>query len=730
MGNTLIIAEKPSMARAIKEVVGGAYQVTNAFGHILEQDDPESYLPNTPVNPTTGKKLWRIEDLPILPEAWKKHPIAGSAAQLKIIQGLLNDATDVINAGDPDREGQLLIDEILIYCGYRGPVQRVWLASLDAASIQKAFANLKDNRQYAPLSAAAEARSQADWLFGMNFTRAVSITNNAMFSIGRVQTPTLALVVRRDLEIEHFKARDYFEVFAHCRHANGAFAAIWKPVSMDGPGFDEEGRLISREMADRIAAKAEGPGRVSHFEKKEQHQAAPLPFSLSALQKAASGKYGMSAKVVLETCQSLYEKKLTTYPRTDCRYLPTEQWGAAAGILRDLPIPLSADASANALSGMDLDPTRKHAAWNTAKITAHHAIIPTGETASGLSDKEAKLYALVWKSYVALFLPDYRYYAISIGVDLNGEAWTASGRTDIAPGWKTLYGADGSGAVDTDEEDEQGGLPDLRVGDPVHGERGEVREKRTKPPARFTDGTLIDAMSNIHKFVEDPEARAKLKETAGLGTEATRANILETLFKRDYLSRDGKKVLSTEKGRSLVLFLEKHLPALVDPVITAQWEGHLDRIADGKLEPDRFSQAIRQTVRQYTDDLIHKSAGQLSGGRAAAVTAPCPMEGCGGSVRRLESKSRKGSFFWACSNKDAHGLLTDEDGKPGKPFEDKPKVDPATAMGPVCPKCKKPTFTNKTKGGADYFRCGSCKAAWWPDKADTAALGEKWKDKK
>lgn len=718
MGNTLIIAEKPSMARAIKEAVGNAYQVTNAFGHILEQDDPESYLPNTPVNPETGRKPWRIEDLPILPETWKKHPIAGAAAQLKIIQGLLKDATSVVNAGDPDREGQLLIDEILEYCHYRGPVQRVWLASLDATSIKKAFASLKDNQEYAPLSAAAEARSQADWLFGMNFTRAVSITNNAMFSIGRVQTPTLALVVRRDLDIEHFKARDYFEVFAHCRATNGAFAATWQPVTSDGAGFDEEGRLVSRELADQIAAKAVGAGRVSRFEKKEQHQSAPLPFSLSALQKAASGKYGMSAKAVLETCQSLYEKKLTTYPRTDCRYLPMEQWSAAAGILQSLPVP----------SGLEVKPERRHAAWNTAKITAHHAIIPTGETASGLSDKEAKLYALIWKSYVSLFMPDYRYYAISIGVDLGGEAWATSGRTDIAPGWKAIYGQ----SETSEDEDDAGasGLPDVQVGDPIQGERGEVREKRTKPPARFTDGTLIDAMSNIHKFVADPEARAKLKETAGLGTEATRANILETLFKRDYLKRDGKKVISAEKGRSLVLFLEKHLPALVDPAITAQWEAHLDRIASGQLAPDRFSQAIQQTVRQYTDDLIHKSAGQLAGGRAAAVTSPCPVESCGGTVRRLESKSHKGRFFWACSNKDGHGLLADEDGKPGKPFEDTPKADPATANGPVCPKCKKATFTNKTKNGADYFRCGGCKSAWWPDKADVQALGEKWKDKK
>ncbi len=326
--SVVVIAEKPSMARAIREGLGAEarkYEITNAFGHILEQAEPDAYLPDSVPKNAKGKKKWRMEDLPIIPDRWKKFPKRDAKEQLAKIGQLLKTADTVINAGDPDREGQLLIDEILDYHGYKGRVQRVWLKALDAENVRKAFAGIEDNRKYHPLRDAAEARSQADWLVGMNITRVLSIRAQELYAVGRVQTPTLALVVRRDLAIEKFVPRDYFEVFARCRHADGSFLAKWEPKSTDGAGFDEEGRLIDRKVAEAIAAKAAGQGRVAKFEAKEQKQAAPLPFSLSALQKVASARFGMSANRVLEVAQSLYEKKITTYPRTDCRYLPEEQ---------------------------------------------------------------------------------------------------------------------------------------------------------------------------------------------------------------------------------------------------------------------------------------------------------------------------------------------------------------------------------------------------------------------
>lgn len=660
----LIIAEKPSLAKAIRDVVGKEYTVTNAFGHILEQAEPDEYTPaDVPVNPKTGKKRWRLEDLPIFPQTWIKHPKPDAKDQLMKIKGMLKEVTLVVNAGDPDREGQLLIDEILEYCGYRGPVQRVWLASLDETSVKKAFANLRDNREYRALSQAAEARSQADWVVGMNLTRAWTIKNSGLLSVGRVQTPTLALVVRRDLEIEQFKPRNFFEVIAHCHHQNGDFLAKWRPAVTDGPGFDEEGRLVDRKLADSIAARAAGTGKIARYEAKDSKQSAPLPFSLSALQKAASAKFGMSANQVLETAQSLYEKKITSYPRSDARYLPEEQHGDASRILSQLPVPdqLKVKASAN----------RKHPAWNTGKVTAHHAIIPTGDRATGLSDAEQKIYDLIWKSYVALFLPDYLYKAISVAVDLGGEQWTASGRLDLDIGWKALYGAATSADDDEDGEEGKAKLPAMTTGDAITGQKGEVQAKQTKPPARFTDGTMIEAMSNIHKFVTDAAAKAKLKETSGIGTEATRANVLETLVKRGFVERKGKQIISTQTGRSLV----KALPEdLTDPVTTARWEDHLSSIADGKLDPNKFMGAIQQMVR---DQLGKVTAGvSVSGGKSGG--------GSGGAKK----------------------------------------------VGPQCPDCKTATIILKTKTGKPFVKCEKCGSAWWPDRNDPKKLGSKWEARK
>ena len=661
----LVIAEKPSMARAIKDVVGTEYDVTNAFGHILELAEPDDYLPDdVPVSPKTGKKVWRACDLPIVPSVWKQIPKRKAADQLKKIGELLKKADLVVNAGDPDREGQLLIDEILDHFRYRGAVSRVWLSALDKTSIGKAFRDLRDNRTYRPLSDAARGRSRADWLVGMNFTRAATHSSGNFYTIGRVQTPTLALVVRRDRSIEAFVPRDYFEVAGRMRHERGEFAARWKPSSPDGPGFDEEGRLVDRRLAEVLSGKALGQGKISRFEKKEKREQAPLPYSLSALQKAASARYGMSADDVLKTCQSLYEKKVATYPRTDCRYLPEEQLGSAARVLKGLSLS----------SGVrpEIDTARRHPAWNTGKVTAHHALIPTGEPARGLSGPEQKLYDMIAASFAALFLPEYRTFAVSLAVDLNGETWVASGRQDVAAGWKTLYGKS-----DEEEEPEDAApLPDCKSGDPVSGLGGEVLSKQTRPPARFTDGTLIEAMSNIHKFVEDPEAKKRLKETSGIGTEATRAGILERLVAQNYIVRKGKQILSTEKGRSLVPFLEKTLPDLVDPATTARWEDALSDVAEGKRPIDAFVDGIADLVRSHTRTLLATGKGQLMAEKPRGTpgkSPTCPVCGGGVPVTRLPSKKKKGVFFWVCPSRDAggshrHAPLSDEAGKPGKPF--------------------------------------------------------------
>ena len=661
----LVIAEKPSMARAIKDVVGIEYEVTNAFGHILELAEPDVYLPDdVPVNSKTHRKVWRACDLPIVPSDWKQIPKREAKEQLKKIGELLKKADLVVNAGDPDREGQLLIDEILEHFRYRGRVERVWLSALDKTSIEKAFRDLRDNRMYRPLSDAARSRTRADWLVGMNFTRAATLSSGNFYTLGRVQTPTLALVVRRDRTIEAFVPREYFEVLAQVRHVRGNFSVRWKPSDTDGPGFDEEGRLVDRRLAESLSGKASGSGKISRFEKKEQRKPAPLPYSLSALQKAASARYGMSAEDVLKTCQSLYEKKITTYPRTDCRYLPEEQHGDAARVLKGLSLPEDLRAR--------IDPGRRHAAWNTGKVTAHHAMIPTGEPPQGLTDREEKLYEMIAASYAALFLPEYRYFSIGLDVELSGETWTASGRQNIETGWKTL-----SGRSDEEEDPEEAfPLPDCKVGDAVSGLEGKVVEKQTRPPARFTDGTLIEAMSSIHKIVSDPDAKKRLKETSGIGTEATRAGIIEKLVAQDYIVRKGKQILSTEKGRSLVGFLEATLPDLTDPATTARWEDALSDVAAGSKPMDTFVDGIAGLVRSHTQTLLAKGKGKLVAEkeRGNFLKSPtCPVCGVGFPVTRLQSKKKKGVFFWVCPNRDANGAsihapLADEAGKPGKPF--------------------------------------------------------------
>ncbi|MDA8093669.1 MAG: DNA topoisomerase 3 [Betaproteobacteria bacterium] len=590
----LVIAEKPSLAKVIREAVGKEYTVTNAFGHIYEQDEPDDYLPDdVPRNAKTGKKVWREQDLPIIPEVWKKHAKKDAKEQIGKIRELLKEAAVVVNAGDPDREGQLLIDEILEELHYNGPVERVWLQSLTLESIRESFRKLKPNSEYKPLCDAATARSRADWLVGMNLTRAWSIRNNGLISVGRVQTPTLALIVRRDLEIEAFKPRDYFEVHAALRHHNGPFAAKWKPGATDVPGFDEEGRLTDKALAERIAAKASGGGVIAEYKADAKKRSAPLPYSLSELQKAASSRLGLGAQAVLDVAQELYEGQYTTYPRTDCRYLAEDQldgvYGAAAGLAGGLNVRIS---------------KVKHAAFNDGKVTAHTAIVPTGKDASNLTGPQAKVYDMIARASVALFMPAEEYLSISAEVDLGGERWAAKGRRVLNPGWRALYGE----AADDDEEGGES-LPDMRAGDPVLGQGADVKALQTKPPARFTEGTLIDAMANIHRHIEDPAAKAKLKETSGIGTEATRANVIETLFARKFIEKKGKSVISTSVGRAVV----KALPAeLTDPVTTARWEDHLANIAAGKLDRARFEGAIAQFVREQLA-LVKQSAGTTAG---------------------------------------------------------------------------------------------------------------------
>ncbi|MBU2834209.1 DNA topoisomerase III [Acidithiobacillus thiooxidans] len=671
----LFIAEKPSLGKSIAQYLpgphkagsgfmecdGGRQKVTWCFGHVFEQEPPDYYTPDSVPRTPKGRKKWRWEDLPILPDQWKIHPKPDAKAQIQVIRGLLKQADSVVNAGDPDREGQLLVDEVLEELGWKGSTQRIWLAALDEQSVKKALANLKDNADYKNLKDSALARSRADWLMGMNLTRAFSLANkgSGVLSVGRVQTPTLRLVADRDNAIENFKPKDFFVPRIQTEKTGVLFWSSW--LQRDVDGVDAEGYLVSKKVADALAdrAKQDGVAIVADYESAEKKQAAPLGFSLSELQKVCSAKLGLSAQEVLDVAQELYETyKCATYPRTDCRYLPEEQHSQAGQVLGGLAELGFSNAVQNA------DPSQKSGIWNTAKVTAHHAIIPTGAMTGTVSGVAKKVFILIVGRYLAQFYPPYIYRATKITLDAASEKWVAKGKVPVSWGWKVLEGKK------DDEEDAESDspvdLPVLKKGDVLTITAVDVQSKQTKPPARFTDGSLIEAMSNIHKFVEDPAAKAKLKETSGIGTEATRASIIETLLKREFIVRKGKQIISTPSGRALATALPD---VLTNPVTTARWEDALGAIAEGKITADVFEQKQR--------DFVTKLVGVAKGFH----------------IQVGEARAAGG-------------------GKPRK-------------AGPKCGACGKPTIFLKTKTGKDWLKCESCGAAFWPAKGGKSC-GTQW----
>jgi DNA topoisomerase-3 len=655
----LFIAEKPSLGRAIAHylpnagrpvgspathLVCGPDVVTWCFGHLLEPVDPEGYGPEY--------KAWSFDTLPILPERWKLEPRKDAQGQIKAIRALLKECSEVVHAGDPDREGQLLVDELLDWLGNRKPVRRIWLAALDEASVSKALSDLRDNARYAGLKAAAEARQRGDWLVGMNLTRAYTLAGrrqgyDGVLSIGRVQTPTLALVVNRCLAIEEFVPKDFFTVEARIAMVPGAFMATWRPG--EAVPVDAAGRVLDRCIADAVRAKVEGqPARVTRFEAKVHDQPPPLPYSLATLQQAANRRHGLDAQAVLDVAQELYEAKLTSYPRTDCAYLPDSQWTEAERVLLGLPAEY-----AELVRQADL--ALRSPAWNDGKVTAHHAIIPTGETPRNLSERQQQVYDLIVRAYLAQFFPPYRYRETRIQLDVAGEVFAATGRTPVAPGWKAVYGRDPEGEDNDSEAADRQTLPTLTVGDNGRCEQAEVIARKTTPPPYFTEGTLIAAMTRIHQLVDDPELKKRLKETAGLGTEATRAGILETLKKRGFIVHKGKQLRDTPAGRQLI-------QALPEPVksagLTGLFEQLLKGIEEGAVPPERFLSQQIGFVRKYVD---------LAQSTPLAITPSAPADSCPqcgtGQLRRIKGKQ---GFFWGCSRfkEGCQATFPDRGGKP------------------------------------------------------------------
>jgi DNA topoisomerase-3 len=607
---TLVIAEKPSLGRAIAAALpgpavtqrdcircGNDTVVAWCAGHILEQADPDQYNP--------AYKAWQLEHLPIVPAEWKLVP--KTPALLKTIESLLTKASRVVHAGDPDREGQLLVDEVLAFLGYRGPIDRLLVSDINPEAVRRQLAALQPNTNFHSLSQAALARQRADWLFGMNLTRLYTLLGRAggyegVLSVGRVQTPLLGVIVRRDQTIERFRPVPYYALTASLSTTEGiTCSARWQPGEAVAGHLDEEKRLLDKAVAEAIRARVVGAsGTVVEHTHEKKAQPPPLPYSLADLQIDAAKRLGLSAQAVLDIAQRLYEAhRLTTYPRSDCPYLPEDHHSQASDVVAALAVHAPSLESVAKNANLSL----RSKAWNDKKITAHHAVIPTANANPvALEPNERSVYELVARRYLLQFYPPHEYFQTTVAVVASGERFTATGRQLVAPGWRaaaTPEPADSHPKRDAgDEPEDRGPLPALRQGDSIVVRDVAIADKLTRPPKPFTDDTLLQAMVNIASFVTDSAVKKLLTEADGIGTPATRAAIIETLFERGYVVREGKTIVSTPTGRQLV----HALPAVATtPDLTAVWEAALRAIAQRQQELPTFLARVETQLCELID---------------------------------------------------------------------------------------------------------------------------------
>ena len=626
MSKTLVLAEKPSVGRELARVLGctksgegcleGAeYIVTWALGHLVELSAPEEY--------DKAWQKWDLLTLPMLPEPMKTAVIPQSARQFRAVRALLHrgDVKELVIATDAGREGELVARWILEKAGWKGPTKRLWISSQTDRAIREGFAHLRPAAEYDNLFYSARARSEADWLVGLNVTRALTCKYNAQLSAGRVQTPTLALIVDREEAIRSFRPREFDTLQIRLE----GFTATWR----DGQG---QARIFDREKARALAGRLAGKEAVIRsLQRKRREVPPPAAYDLTELQRDANRKYAYSAKETLSMMQSLYENhKVLTYPRTDSRYisqdvvptLPERITSVAVDEYRDL-----------ALSIRRQRPLQTKYLVNDAKVSDHHAIIPTEEQVElwRMSGGERNIYDLVVRRFLAVLLPPCVYEEVRLTLEVDGETFTARGKVMVEPGWRAAYDRSFSDLDQEEDEDErEQALPVLREGErfPV----GEVRLRpgQTAPPARYTEATLLTAMEHPGSQVEDREESRILEETGGLGTPATRADIIEKLFSSFYVERRGKEIVPTSKGVQVV----KLAPAdLRSAALTARWEGRLGAIAQGKEREAHFV----EEMRQYASHLVSEvKASDASYTHDNQTRTPCPD--CGKYLLRVKTK--------------------------------------------------------------------------------------------
>jgi DNA topoisomerase-3 len=632
---SLIIAEKPSVANDIARVLGGFtkqddyfesehYVLSSAVGHLVEIAAPEAY------DVKRGK--WSFANLPVIPPHFDLNPIIKSESRLKLLSRLIKrkDIDTLINACDAGREGELIFRLIQQFAKAKQPVKRLWLQSMTPASIRDGFSKLRSDEQMLPLADAARSRSEADWLVGINGTRAMTAFNSKgggffLTTVGRVQTPTLSIVVEREERIKRFVSRDYWEVRAEFVAAAGVYEGRWFDPGFKRDETDAErrdSRLWSQAAADSIVAACRDKTGTVTEESKPSTSMAPGLFDLTSLQREANGRFGFSAKNTLGIAQSLYERhKVLTYPRTDSRHLPEDYLSATKETVAMLAGNTAYRNAAKLISKSDwIKPNKR--IFDNSKISDHFAIIPTLQEPKNLSEPEAKLYDLVVKRFLAVFFPAAEYLVTTRITNVTGHQFKTEGKVLVNPGWLQVYGKE--------VLDEDANLVPVAKGETPHADKVSALALVTKPPARYNEATLLSAMEGAGKLVEDDDLREAMAGR-GLGTPATRAAIIEGLLSEKYLVREGRELIPTAKAFQLMTLLRGlDVTELTAPELTGEWEYKLAQIERGRISRDEFMREIAQMTQRIVKHAKEYDSDTIPGDYAT-LAVPCPN--CGGVVK-------------------------------------------------------------------------------------------------
>ncbi len=644
MSKQLIIAEKPSVAQDIAKALGGftregeyfesdEYVLSSAIGHLLELAVPEEY--------EVKRGKWTFTHLPVIPPHFTLNPIERTADRLKLLTRLIKrkDVTGLVNACDAGREGELIFRYVVQHAlglsdekRTAKPIRRLWLQSMTATAIRDGFARLRSDPEMLPLADAARCRSEADWLIGINGTRAMTAFNSQeggfyKTTVGRVQTPTLAILVERESRIRSFQSRDYWEVEAEFQVAAGTYRGRWfdeKFKKADDEHAKAE-RIWEQAKAEAIRQKCLGKHGTVEEESKPKTELSPLLFDLTSLQRDANGRFGFSARTTLQIAQALYEKhKALTYPRTDSRNLPEDYLATVKDTLKSLSDTHYGGFADEILASGWVHPNKR--IFNNAKVSDHFAIIPTGTEPKHLSEAEQKIYDLVTKRFLAVFFPAAEYNVTTRITRVEKEAFKTEGKVLVTAGWLAIYGKEAQSKEG--EGGDNPNLPPLQPKERVWANDVEVKAKATQPPPRFNEATLLSAMEGAGKLVEDEELREAMSER-GLGTPATRAAIIEGLILEEYVHRNGRELQPTAKAFSLLFALEKlGIDEIRSPELTGLWEWKLKEIELGRLKRDEFMGHI-VTQAQVMVERIKK--GELPEGTFGNLKTPCPR--CGGTIR-------------------------------------------------------------------------------------------------